>query len=107
MKMFLVLLLLAISPYARAGVYVTSQQLSVSVTTSSVQAISANVNRKYLLIQNRGSASIYVKAASAHSGTEGIEIVAGGAWEPVQTPVDGFYLKSASGTQLAVVVEGN
>lgn len=85
---------------------VINQQLSVSVTGTSTKLLNANVNRKYLIIINSGTDAIYIKAASAHSGTEGVKIPAGGNWEPFVPPIDSLYFKSASGTQAVSIIEG-
>lgn len=80
----------------------------VSVTTSSTLILAANLNRNYLLIQNRGSASIYVKFGSAHSGGEVfVEIAAGGFYEPTRVSGEAVYMKSASGTQSVTVLAGD
>lgn len=81
-------------------------QTIVSATGTSTLLLAANQRRKYLLIINNGSATVYAKGGSIHSSTEGVPIVAGGNWEPFQTPTDAIYLKSASGTQSVSIIEG-
>lgn len=104
---FFVFLIFVLSVLSQAGQFITSRA-TVSVTGTSAQCVAQNIGRKYLLMQNNGASAIYVKPASAHSGTEGIVIApSGGAWEPINVPIDAFYCKSASGTDSTEVVEGN
>lgn len=84
---------------------ITHTEESVDGTTG--LHLAANPTRNYLLLQNKGSASVYVKFGSAHSGTEGIELAAGQSYEPIKAPADAIYMKSASGTQTVLTAEGN
>ncbi len=77
-----------------------------TVSTAKV-LLASNKYRSYLLFQNRGTASIYLKLVSTISSTEGIEVVAGGSYEPVIAPKDAIYIKAASGTQAYTVMESN
>lgn len=97
---------LGLGASAAAQTSIKSQTI-VSVTTASTKLLDENLHRRYLLIINRGSDSIYVKADSAQSTTEGVVIPAGGNWEPYVVPINGFYFKSASGTQTVSIVSGN
>lgn len=106
-KTLLVLAGLLFAYPAHADLYVTQQQITFVATVTSTQAIASNLDRKYILIQNRGAASIYVKANSAHSGTEGLEIVSSGNWEPIVVPVDAFFIRSASGSVNVTIIEGH
>lgn len=105
MKILLSLFLVA--GFAFAEPTILNNQILVSATVTSTLRLAANKNRKYLIIINNGSQTVYVKMGSAHTTTEGIPIVAGGNWEPIQTPIDSVYLKSASGTQSVSINEGN
>lgn len=78
----------------------------VTVTTTSASVLGVDLRRNYLLIQNKGSDTIYLKCDSAHSGTEGIEIVADGYFEPFEAPTCALYLKAASGSQNVHVFSG-
>lgn len=104
-KLSLLLILLSVGAYALNSL--TFTQTTFSCTTTSSVAIAARPYRKYFLIQNRGSTSVYIKPDSAHSGTEGIEIIAGGNWEPIESPQNSFYCKAASGTDSLTIIEGN
>lgn len=79
---------------------------TASVTTSSGQVLVANPARKYLLIQNNGSASIYIKFDTTIAGTEGIVIPAGGSYEPIIAPMQAIYMKAVSGTNSVTIYEG-
>lgn len=94
-------------PVHAADRTVLAAPVAYTATGTSAVAVAANQNRKYLLIQNNGSASVYLKPAVVHSGTEGIVLIAGGVWEPLSVPVDAIYAKSASGSQALVIQEGN
>lgn len=82
-------------------------QTVVSATTTSTLALATNKDRRYLLIQNNGAVTVYVKFGSAHSGTEGVWIVAGGNYEPYKAPLESIYLKSASGTADVTIISAN
>lgn len=77
----------------------------VSVSTSA-KVLGADASRNYLLIQNKGTESVYMKCDTAHSGTEGIEIIAGGNYEPFEAWTCDVYLKADSGTQSVHIFSG-
>lgn len=106
MKWFLALFVFVLSMSAFAAESSVFNHSEVSVTTTSAQAIAANQSRKYLLVQNKGSTSVLLKVDSAHSASEGVEIPAGGNYEPAAVPLNAIFLKAASGTNACVVVEG-
>lgn len=106
LALVLLVLLFAGAVSANDGPINLQTQSDVSVTTTSAAHVSASSSRRYLLIQNKGSTSIYVKFGSAHSASEGIEIIAGGNFESLKPPIDAIYLKSASGTQTVAVLTG-
>lgn len=102
-KLFITLLLFSFAAHAVTNL---KDHVTFSATTTSGQALSLNQYRNYLLIQNRGTADIYVKANSAHAGSEGILIVAGGSWEPLEAPIGAIFIKASTGTQSTAIVEG-
>jgi hypothetical protein len=81
-------------------------QVEVTATTTSTLAVSADKFRNYLLIQNKGSVGVYVKFGSASTGTEGVYIIAGGNYEPFQSPTSAVYVKSASSTSDLTIITG-
>ncbi len=83
-----------------------SSMVSSSITATSTKVLDANPKRNYLLIQNRGTDGIYVKFGSAHSGTEGVVIPAGGNYEPIKPMRDSVYIKASTGTQSVTTLEG-
>ncbi len=86
--------------------YTVNNQLELTATTTSTVALPLNLKRTYLLIINKGAANILVKFGSAHSGTEGVVVVPNGNYEPFKAPVDPVYIRSASGSQAMLVLEG-
>lgn len=98
---------LSLTPaHAETGMKLNTE-LNLSITTTSTQALPYDKFRRYLLILNRGTDSIYVKVNSVHTGTEGIIIPYGGNWEPVIAPINSIYIKAASGTQDVIVLHGD
>lgn len=81
---------------------------SATTSTSSAVALVANANRRSLYIQNTdASITVYLKFGAAHSGTEGIKLIAGAVYEPAIPPIQSVYLKAASGTPVVTIYEGN
>lgn len=103
LKSILLLLLLALPCSAQT---VVQSQTEATATTTSASALGADQYRSYLLIQNKGSVTIYVKFGSASTGTEGIAIVSGGNYEPYAAPIGEIFIKSASSTSAVVLVSG-
>lgn len=77
-----------------------------TATTSSAKMFSENPFRTCLAIQNRGSTSVYVRYDQAHSGTEGIVILAGQYQDFPVVPTNSIYIESASSTDLVEGFEG-
>lgn len=73
---------------------------------ASAKVLAVDSRRNYLFIQNKGSESIFFKCDSAHSALEGIEIAAGGYYEPFEAPICDVYLKAESGTQTVHILSG-
>ena len=86
--------------------FTIKQQISFSATTTAAKALDQNLSRGALIIQNNGSDSVFVKVGSTITGSEGIIITAGGNWSPEVIPTDEIWIKSNSGTQALVIVEG-
>lgn len=82
------------------------EPVAFTATTTSAQALAANTYRRYLIIQNRGTGSVYVKFDAVHSGTEGPEIIGGGNYELLTPPYNSVYIVAATGTQSVVLYEG-
>ncbi len=108
MKFILIFLILSLPFQALAVSDKTGlvNQTSVSVTGTSTLILARNELRNYLLIQNVGTDTIIVKFNSAQSGSEGIQIPAGGNYEPGKVPVESVWIESAAGTQATTVLEG-
>jgi len=106
-KYFLLLSILFLSFNSFA--IISNTLTTMTATTTSTLALAADTQRKYLIIQNRGasgSATVYVKFGSAHTGTEGIEIVPGGNYEPYWAPYNSVYIESSTSTQQVQIYSG-
>jgi len=105
---FLILLALLIPslafPVSNSTGILTQSALNATITSTKI--LSRNDLRTYLLIQNVGTDTIIVKFNSVQSGSEGIQIPAGGNYEPVLTPKDSVWIESASGSQAFMILEG-
>lgn len=80
-------------------------QTTASVTTAGANASAAKA-RKYLLVVNKGTDTIYLKSGANPSAGQGVPIPAGGNYEPLFPPSADVYLKAASGTQSYELIEG-
>ncbi len=107
---FLIIFLtcLCFSPMSFAAQSTTGivTQSLLSATGTSTLILARNELRTYLLIQNLGTATIIVKFNAAQSATEGIQIPAGGSFEPNLAPRDSVYIESSTGTQSFMLLEG-
>lgn len=81
-------------------------QTDVNATTVSVRILVASSDRKCVVIQNKGSSTVYIKFGSAHSSTEAMQLASGATWEPLVIPVNSVYLKSSAGVVTTTVLEG-
>lgn len=82
-------------------------QTDVTVTATSTKFLEVNSSRTYLVIQNKGSVDVYFKVNSASTSTEGIKLPSGGAYEPIEAPINSIFLKTASSTATVTIIEGN
>jgi hypothetical protein len=80
--------------------------VTVTATGASTQVMAANGFRSYLLIVNSGDNTVMVKLGSVHTGTEGITLVPGGVYEPIQAPSNSVWLKTLAGTSTVTLVQG-
>lgn len=69
-----------------------------TATTTDQILLARDDFRKGFLFVNKGLVTVYLKYNSAQSGTQGIEIPAGGNFEPLVTPQDEIHIRAASGT---------
>lgn len=81
-------------------------QGELTATTTVQQVVPANPRRKYLLIQNKGNKTIYLKFEVSPSGTQGIEIPPGGNYESIDMPISPAYVKTNSGSSSGFFMEG-
>lgn len=81
-------------------------QTTASASGTSTKILDARTTRNYLLFQNNGATNIYLKFDAIHSGTEGIVVIAGGVWEPIEVPRNSIWIKAASATPSYTILEG-
>lgn len=86
----------------------SGRQFTFSATTTSTVAVSANQSRGYLIIQNSCASTdlITVVLRNIESAGNGIQLQPCGTYEFVKVPTNSVWLKSASGTQTAIIIEG-
>lgn len=95
-------LLLAASVWARPGTVKTYAPTALS--TSSALVLSANKERKGLIISNRGTDPALIKFGSLHSdGLQGIKLAAGSIIDFVTVPMDSVYIRTAASTGVNAV----
>lgn len=82
-----------------------NQQFVYSATTTSLKALDVNLSRGYLMIQNIGTDYITVNLRAADTGA-GIQLYPGSALEFSVIPTNSIWIKSNSGTQSVIVLEG-
>ena len=87
----------------------SGRQFVFTATTTSTAALSVNMNRGYLLIQNScaSTANITVVLRAQESGSNGIQLSPCSSWEFDKVPTNSVWIKSASGSQPVIIVEGN
>lgn len=76
------------------------------VGTTSLQVLQANLSRVYLLIQNNSAGTMYVVFNNNANIVAGIQIPAGGNYEPYIAPYSGIYIIGSAVTLAGVAVEG-
>ena len=71
----------------------------------SKKALTLNLNRAYLLIQNQSAGVIYINfGVNANANGGGIKVEAGGFFEPFKAPLDSVYiLGSADDLQVSIM----
>lgn len=103
--LFLALALISFNCFGRA--FTENVQQDFTVGNSSTLLLPANMQRKYLIIVNNGPEHVVIKLGNPHNASEGIKIISGGNWEPLNPPNARVYAKSLSGTSSTVyVLEG-
>jgi hypothetical protein len=85
------------------------RQLTFSATTTSVQALVPNQNRGYLMIQNSCASSdtVTVNLGAKETAGTGVQLSPCSSYEFSKVPTNSVWLKSASGSQTVIIVEGN
>jgi len=93
-------------PGAAANLRQNLNDFVFEATTVSRQVLPYSPTRIYLMLQNRGSADVFV--SFGHTATlNGFEIPSGpGFYEPILGTVSSVHMIAASGTQPVTVVEG-
>jgi hypothetical protein len=85
------------------------RQFTFSATTTSTVAISANPNRGYLMIQNSCASTdtITIVLRNIESGSNGIQLTPCSTYEFIKVPTNSVWIKANSGTQTAIIIDGN
>jgi hypothetical protein len=91
---------------ASAEIISIKTQGELTATTTSQQVVGANMRRKYLLVQNKGSQDVYLKFETAPTGTQGILIPRGGNYESIDMPISPAFIKTNAGTSAVFWMEG-
>jgi len=78
-----------------------------TINALSVQVLPANNNRTYLLIQNKSAAPVYFSFGNKANVYDGVEIVAGGNYEPYIYPSSSLHMIASVADSDVVIVEGN
>lgn len=90
---------------SNAGAFSVS---AATVATASGQLLAANANRRYMLIQNNGTADIFINLGAAATAAGGVRIGPGGSWEMsnyvATQAVNAISVGAANGS--VIVVEG-
>lgn len=108
MKLLLLALLLVGAPLLAGTPQGVPVLTTTVVGTSSVQALAANKNRGYLIIQNNGSGDCWMKPSSSQTGLEGLVIGAGENYEPVSAFIkSSIYMRCAATGSSIVFLEAN
>ena len=92
------------------GVYTTPAHTQPSISTSSAAVAAANANRRYLLIQNIGAATVFLRFGAAAVADQGVSLAPGAAYE-MSAPGGNLYRGAingitVSGTSTVLVTEG-
>lgn len=72
----------------------------------SVQVLPSNQNRTYLLIQNKSGGSIFFSFGNKANTYDGVEIVAGGNYEPYIYPSSSLHVIASLAASDIIVIEG-
>lgn len=89
-------------------VIATTAEFTFSATTTSQMVLGVNLSRGYLMVQNScaSTANVSVNLRSQETAGTGIQIAPCGAYEFASTPTNSVWIKSASGTQTVIFIEG-
>ena len=81
-----------------------SNMSTFTCTGTSTQALPYNAARAYLFVQNSGATNaVTLTFGRAATGSEGVTLGAGIAYEPHPNIVNSIYCKSASGTTINMI----
>lgn len=86
--------------------YITGQT-EFSATTVAVQAVAKSAMRRCLIIQNKGTGVSYISFDSASTAGNGLVLTGASTyWQPVVPVTNSIYIRSATGTNSTVIMEG-
>lgn len=81
-------------------------QQKITVATTSVQLLGTNTKRRTLMIQNKGSTSIFLQFGGVAAAAAGLEIESGAFFEPYLAPQNSIHAIASSGSNTVIVIEG-
>lgn len=93
-------------PKTRTYTQTEAANVPLVTTARSLQLLPANPDRNYLLIQNRGIASVFIAFDRLAAISNGIEIAGGGFYEPFSAPRNSVNVISAVPGQLVIAIDG-
>ncbi len=80
--------------------------LAVTVGLVATQLLASNQRRTYLIIQNTSASTIFVTFDRPASLATGVQILAGGNYEPITPPVSSVWAIALSADLSTVCIEG-
>lgn len=83
-----------------------TSQFDLTARPTSAILLNSKDERRCLVFQNQGASTVYIKFGSAHSGTENYALATATSWEPRVVPENSVYFRSASGSVVLTVLEG-
>lgn len=103
----LALVFLALSPIlACYGTTAWQPPVTVTASVTPLKILSADTRRVYLMIQNKGNHSVFLTVDAAAAPGVGVEIFAGGHYEPYRVPSNDLFVSTETATSEVVVMWG-
>jgi hypothetical protein len=78
----------------------------MSVTATAAVALNQDTSRRYLRVQNKGAANVYLRFGATISGSEGITLSPAQDMVFYPAPINSVYAKALTGTNTVVFQVG-